>query len=54
MASIRYENTFLPIPIAKSQFYLRLIAYPFYRKQVLQNEIPTFADAYILLIIVSY
>jgi hypothetical protein len=56
MSSIRYENVFLPttIPIVKSQCFLRLITYPLYRKQVLQNKISNFADAYILLIIVSY
>jgi len=42
------------MPILKSQCCLRLITYPLYRKQVLQNKIPNFAGAYILLIIVSY
>ena len=53
MPSIRYENVFLPttIPTFKSQCCLCLITYPLYRKQVLQNKIPNFPDAYILLII---
>jgi len=56
ITSIRYENIFLPttIPIVKSQCCLRLITYPLYQKQVLQNKIPDFANVYILLIILSY
>jgi hypothetical protein len=56
MPSIRHENVFLPttLPTVKSQCCLCLITYTLCRKQVLQNKIPNFPDAYILLITVSY